>query len=101
MSTKCRVRKIWSSELYSKKKVLASNSFAIPILIPRFGILEWTKEEILQIDVKTRKVLSVTGNFHRNSSVYEGYVTETLIPPQRRYRRYRDITNIKRMYVGI
>ena len=70
-----RVRKIWSSELYSRNKVLAYNSFAIPILTPTFGILEWSKEEILQIDVKTRKLLTLTGNFHRNSSVDRLYTT--------------------------
>ena len=68
-----RVRKIWSSELYSKNKVHAYNSFAIPILTPTFGILEWTKEEVHQIDVKTRKILTFTGNFHRNSSVDKLY----------------------------
>ena len=68
-----RVRKIWSSELYSKNKTHAYNSFAIPILTPTFGILEWTKEEVHQIDVKTRKILTLTGNFHRNSSVDKLY----------------------------
>ena len=38
-------------------------------MTPTFGILEWTKEEVHQIDVKTRKILTLTGNFHRNSSV--------------------------------
>ena len=64
-----RVRKIWKSELYSRNKALAYNCFAIPVLTPTFGILEWTKEEVHQIDVKTRKILTLTGNFHRNSSV--------------------------------
>ena len=68
-----RVRKIWSSELYSKNKTHAYNSFAIPILTPTFGILEWTNEEVHQIDVKTREILTFTGNFHRNSSVDKLY----------------------------
>ena len=63
-----RVRKIWNSELYSKNKVLAHNIFAVPILLPTFGILNWTKEEVEQIDIKTRKLLTLSGNFHRNSS---------------------------------
>ena len=64
-----RVRKIWNSELYARNKVHAHNCFALPILTPTFGILEWTKDEIHQIDVKTRKLPTLTGNFHRNSSV--------------------------------
>ena len=31
-----RVRKIWNSELYSRNKVLAHNTFAIPVLSPTF-----------------------------------------------------------------
>ena len=68
-----RVRKIWNSELYSKNKVHAYNSFAIAVLTPTFGILDWTKDEIHQIDVRTRKILTLTGNFHRNSSVDKLY----------------------------
>ena len=33
-----RVRKIWNSELYSKNKTVAYTIFAIPVLIPTFGI---------------------------------------------------------------
>ena len=64
-----RVRKIWSSELYSRNKVTAHNTFAVPVLVPTFGILDWTKKEIEDVDVKTRKMLTQGGNFHRNSSV--------------------------------
>ena len=71
---KDRVRKeyfnrIWKPELFSKNKILAHDSFANPIFTLTFGILNWTKEEIEQIDIKTRKLLTFTGNFHRNSSV--------------------------------
>ena len=64
-----RVKKIWNSELYSRNKVNAHNTFALPILTPTFGVLNWTKQELAQIDVKTRKILTQTGSFHRNSDV--------------------------------
>ena len=64
-----RVRKIWRSELYGNNKVIAHNIFAIPVITPTFGILNWTKEELEQIDVKTRKLLTISGSFHRNSDV--------------------------------
>ena len=35
-----RVRKIWNSELNGKNKILAHNTFAIPVLTPTFGILD-------------------------------------------------------------
>ena len=42
---------------------------AVPVLVPTFGILDWNKKEIEDIDIKTRKMLTSGGNFHRNSSV--------------------------------
>ena len=64
-----RIRKIWNSELYSHNKICAHNTFAIPVLTPTFGILKWSKEELEQIDVKTRKLLTLSGSFHRNSDI--------------------------------
>ena len=70
-----RVRKIWQSELYSRSKVMAHNTFAVPVLVPTFGILDWTKKEVEDIDIKTRKMLTQGGNFHRNSSVDRLYTS--------------------------
>ena len=64
-----QVRKIWSSELYGNNKVIAHNIFATTVITPTFGILNWTKEELEQIDVKTRKLLMSLGCFHLNSDV--------------------------------
>ena len=44
-------------------KATAHNSFAVPVLTPTFGILDWTIDELETIDKKTRKLLTVTGNF--------------------------------------
>ena len=64
-----RIRKIRSSELYSNNKIIADNTFAIPVLTPTFGIVKWTKDELEQMDVKTRKILSCNGSFHVNSDI--------------------------------
>ena len=64
-----RVRKILYSELYSRNKVLAHNIFAIPVLSPTFGILDWAKQELENLDIKTRKILTASGSFHINSDV--------------------------------
>lgn len=64
-----RIRKIWSSELYANNKIIAHNTFAIPVVTPTFGILNWTKDELADVDVKTRKILTSTGSFHINSDV--------------------------------
>ena len=60
------------SELNSRNKTTAHNSFAIPILIPAVGILEWSIKEIEDID--KRKILCMSGNFHKNSDVDRLYV---------------------------
>ena len=43
--------------------------FAIPVIIPTFGITNWTKEELSNTDIKTQKLLTSTGSFHINSDV--------------------------------
>ena len=35
-----RVRKIWTSELSAYNKVIAHNSYALPVLVPTIGILD-------------------------------------------------------------
>lgn len=69
-----RVKKIWRSNLNSKNKVTAHNTFAVPLLTPTFGILDWTKAEVQQMDIKTRKTLTMLGAFHRNSDIDRLYV---------------------------
>jgi hypothetical protein len=69
-----RLRKIWSSELSARNKCIAHNSFAVPVLTPTFGILQWSIEELEALDVKTRKLLTSTGNFNRNGDVDRLYL---------------------------
>ena len=69
-----RVKQIWKSELYGKNKVIGHNSFAVPIIISTIGILNWTKAEIEEMDIKTRKILTSNGSFHKNSNVDRLYV---------------------------
>ena len=69
-----RIRKIWASELSAQNKCTAHNSFAVPVLTPTFDILQWSIEELEAIDIKTRKILTSTGNFHRNGDVDRLYL---------------------------
>ena len=68
-----RVRKIWKSELYSRNKVMSHNIFAVPVFTLTFGILDWIKDEIQSIDIRTRKILTCTGNYHKYSNVNRLY----------------------------
>ena len=48
-----------TKELSSFNKVIAYNSLAVPVLITTVVILNWTIDEIKEIDIKTRKQLNV------------------------------------------
>ena len=49
--------------------------FAVPLLKPTYGILDWIIQEIRNIDIKTTtKKISMTGNFDINSDVECFYI---------------------------
>ena len=73
-----RVRKIWTSELYSGNKVTAHNTFAVPLIIPMIGILNWTRKEIEDLDKATRRIMCYTGNLHMRSDINRIYVPRKL-----------------------
>ena len=62
------MRKIWSSELHANK-VTSHNIFAIPVITPTFGIINWSKEKLHNIDIKTQELLTSAGSFHINSDI--------------------------------
>ena len=70
---KKRVRKIWNSELNGQNKVTAHNTFVVPIITPTVGILDWTKKEIEDLDIVTRKTITMTGGLHPASDVNRLY----------------------------
>ena len=72
-----RVKEIWRSELNSRNKSIAHNSFALSLLILTVGILDWTIQEIVEIDRRTRKFFCMAGSFHRTSDVNRLYVKRT------------------------
>ena len=87
---KNRVRKIWSSELSAYNKHLARNTFALPVLSLTFGILDRTICEFENLDITTRKILNMTGNFNRNSDIDRLYL------PRR--NGGRGLKNVKTLY---
>ena len=54
--------------------MLAHNTFAIPTITATVGILEWSIKEINDTDIKTRKILTMTGSLHPNSDVNKLYI---------------------------
>ena len=61
----------------TSRKTRATNSFCVPLLSYRFGIVPWTKKEIEQFDVSTRKILTATCNHHPRSAVERLYLPQS------------------------
>ena len=73
-----RIRKIWSSELNSFNKILATNAFAVPIVTYSFGILDWTKEDLKQLNINTRKTMNMNRSINRRSDIHRLYLPRNL-----------------------
>jgi hypothetical protein len=52
----------------------ATGSLAIPVLRYSFGIINWHQEEIQKLDRKTRKMLTIHGQYHPNADIDRLYV---------------------------
>ena len=42
---------------------------AIPVISPIIEIINWTEQEIRNLDIATGKILTYTGSLHRQSDV--------------------------------
>lgn len=69
------MKKIWQLKLQSYNKVIAHNTFAIRALTATVEIIDWTIEEMKDIDGRTRKQLTMTGNSHPNEDVDRLYLS--------------------------
>ena len=71
-----RVKKIWSSELADFNKTITHDTFATPVIMPIVSIIDWTIENINQLDLKPRKNPTLLCNFHPNSDVDRLHMTK-------------------------
>ena len=69
-----RTKKIWNSELYSRNKVTAYNTFALPVLTMSVRVLDWSEQELMSLDIKARKILNMSGSFHSKGDTNHLYV---------------------------
>ena len=64
-----RLKKICRCELSPKNKITAINQKATPVLSYGFGIIDWPQREIDELDVKTRKILTMHKLIYRNQCI--------------------------------
>ena len=69
-----RIRLVLRTQLNSKNKITALNSLAVPVVSYSFTIVNWTAQEIKQLDTKTRKLLTVNKAHHPKADVDRMYI---------------------------
>ena len=69
-----RLKKICRCELSPKNKITAINQKATPVLSYGFGIIDWPQREIDELDVKTRKILTMHKLIYRNQCMDRIYL---------------------------
>ena len=67
---------LWTLSL--QQGYITHNSFAVPVVIATFGILDWSIQGVKDLDIKTRKQLTMSGNFHPNSDIDLLYIQRNL-----------------------
>ena len=69
-----RVKAIARSRLYAKNLITAINVWAISVIRYSAGIIDWREKELKDLDIKTRKILTMHGIFHKKSNVDSLYL---------------------------
>ena len=69
---KC-MKKIWNLQLSAIHKSTPHNNFAVPIMTPTIGILDWMRKEIESLDIRSRKIMAMAGSLHIRSDVERLY----------------------------
>ena len=67
---------ILKSKLNGRNKIIALNTCAVSILRYGSGILKWNKNELQEIDRKTRKFMMINKVLHPRSDVARLYVSQ-------------------------
>ena len=68
-----RVKAVSKSFLYSSNLFTALNVWAASVVRYTAGILDWTGKEMKSLDVRTRKILTMNGIFHKKGNVNRLY----------------------------
>jgi len=69
-----RVKKVARSKLNGGNLIQAMNTWAVSLVRYAGGILEWRKQELRDLDRRTRKLLTMNGGFHPRDCVARLYV---------------------------
>ena len=69
-----RVRLLLRSKLYGGNTIKGINTWAVSVIRYTAGIIDWTKKELRALDIKTRKMMTMVGAFHKKGDVDRLYL---------------------------
>ena len=67
-------KKLLRSHLNRGNVIVGMNVLAVGIVKYGAGVLDWTKEELKSIDIKTRKLMTLNGNLNPRGNVGRLYL---------------------------
>lgn len=69
-----RIRLVLKSELNAANRIDAINTLAVPVVTYSFNIINWKMEELMKLDRKTRKFLTMAKMHHPKADVDRLYI---------------------------
>ena len=69
-----RVRLVMASKLHGRNKIQAINTWAVSLMRYGGGVIKWNQKELQDLDVKTRKIMTMNRELHPRSDVARLYV---------------------------
>ena len=70
-----RFKLVMKSQLNGKNKIRAANTWAVSLMRYGAGTVKWNKEELQEIDKKSRKTMTMNKELHPRSDVATIYVS--------------------------
>ena len=69
-----RFKLVMKSHLNDKNKIKAANTWAVSLIRYRAGTIKWNKEELQELDRKSRKIMTMNKELHPRSDIARIYV---------------------------
>ena len=70
------MRKLLKTKLYSRNLIKGINTWAVPLVRYSGPFLKWTREELKQMDQRTKKLMTMHKALHQRDDVDRLYVSK-------------------------
>ena len=70
-----RVRKVFQSNLNGENSIKSVNTWAVSLLRYSAAFIDWTRNELKEMDRQTRKIMNMNGALHPRDSVARLYIS--------------------------